>query len=84
MIGNINLICTLIITTIVYGSMRTNKIIGAVCAVSIPIFVANIIISTKLSVYELGAFYPAVAIFWSFMNFLLSVFIIFIVEAVVD
>lgn len=84
MIGEIHLACAVSITTIVYGLLMSHKIIGAVSAVVAPIIVANIIIINRFTIYELGAFYPAIAIFWSLMDILISVLMIFTVEAVAD
>lgn len=84
MIGEIHLTCAVLITTIVYGLLMSYKIIGAVSAVVAPIIVANIIIISRFTIYELGAFYPEIAILWSLMDILISVLMIFTVEAVAD
>jgi hypothetical protein len=84
MIGKIHLACAVLITAMVYSSLMSHKIIGAVSAVATPIIVANIIIISRFTIYELGAFYQAIAIFWSLMDILISVLMILTVEAVAD
>ena len=80
MIGEIHLACAVLITTIVCVALMRYKIIGAVSAVIAPVIVANIIIISRFTIYELGTFYPAIAIFWSLMDILISVLLIFTVE----
>ena len=84
MIGEVHTACVVLITTIVYGLLRRQKIIGAVSAVVVPIIIANIIVISRFTIYELGAFYPAIAVFWSILDILISVLIILTIEAVVD
>lgn len=83
-IASVNILACLVLTPLVYFALWRRKTVAVITAVILPVTVSNILIWVFVPLQELGALYGLAAAFWIIVDMVLSGFVLFVIEVIVD